>query len=798
MTDMAILYLSLAWLAGIWLGARFNWPLALALIALVPLPMLWFVRQRRQEIVVLSLSLLVFFAGAVYLRTGMAAAGESHLPCYNGQGTVEIRGFVSADREDGDKTARLRLSAVKIRQDGEWRELSGAVLLIVPGYAAYRYGDVLLAAGKLEAPPSSDTFDYRGYLANQGIYSIMSFPGIETIATGKGNNLLDLIYRLRHTMAEVLARVLPEPQASLAQGIVLGMRGGIPSGISDQFSHSGTAHLLAISGQNLSIVAGILVSLGLVVFGRRHYLYIWLALGIIWLYSLLTGLHAPVVRAAIMISFFFGADLVGRQRSSLVALVFAAALMAGVNPLVLRDASFQMSFMAMAGLFFITPGLQSFGRQWIDTAFAGKNAAVSIGNFAVDSLAMSLGAMIAVWPLTAYYFGIVSWIGPFATFLVMPSLPGIMVLSMLAGILGLFFLPLAQVFGWLSWLSISYLLLVVKVSDLAPFAQMDSLSGSLVWMYYGALALALLLINNRARLADWASIAGEWADRLPGKKWLATGLLVIAALVWLVAATRPDDRLNVTFLNIGQGDAILVQKGSQQILIDGGPSPRAIALALGRQMPFWDRTIDLVVLTHPHADHLTGLTEVLKRYRVKQVLYPDMEHDSPAYRQWLGQIEGRERDAVIARAGQRITLGEVTIDVLNPPSPPLTGTESDDDNNGVVLRLKIGEISFLLMADTMWEAELELIFQRAVLPSTVLKVGHHGSATSTSTAFLAVTRPGVAIISAGAGNDFGHPTKVVLARLTDAVGRLNIYRTDEQGDLRFTTDGKRLWVKANK
>ena len=235
------------------------------------------------------------------------------------------------------------------------------------------------------------------------------------------------------------------------------------------------------------------------------------------------------------------------------------------------------------------------------------------------------------------------------------------------------------------------------------------------------------------------------------------------------------------------------------MLIDGGPSPQAIGLELGRKMPFWDRTIELMILTHPSADHITGLVEVLNRYQVKQVLYPDVAFDSGIYDEWLRLVEEKKIKSTLAQVGQQINLGnEVSIEVLNPQSPPLTSTDSDVDNNAAILHLSMGEVSFLLTADMMWEAELELIMQRANLKSTVLKVGHHGSDTSTTTEFLAVVNPQLAVISVGADNKFGHPRDEVLSRLEDRLGTENIYRTDEDGTVEFITDGERLWVRAGK
>ena len=279
-------------------------------------------------------------------------------------------------------------------------------------------------------------------------------------------------------------------------------------------------------------------------------------------------------------------------------------------------------------------------------------------------------------------------------------------------------------------------------------------------------------------------------------KWVVLSLVAAAIMVWLFAVTTQDNNLHVSFLDVGQGDAILIQKGNQQVLIDGGPSPQAIGLGLGEKIPFWDRTIELVVLTHPSADHVTGLVEVLNRYNVKQVLYPDLAYASGIYDEWLRLVQEKGTKCTLAQAGQQIDLGGgVALEVLNPPRPLLTDTESDIDNNGIVLRLSMNEISFLLTADTMWETELELIHNRANLNSTVLKVGHHGSDTSTTPQFLAVVNPRIAVISVGADNEYGHPTDEVMTKLREKIGVENIYRTDEDGTIEFITDGERIWVK---
>ena len=284
------------------------------------------------------------------------------------------------------------------------------------------------------------------------------------------------------------------------------------------------------------------------------------------------------------------------------------------------------------------------------------------------------------------------------------------------------------------------------------------------------------------------------------KKWLTLALLVIAILVWSVALTTPDDKLHVSFLDVGQGDAILIQTPNRQsILIDGGPDPQAINLELSKKLPFWDRTIDLMVSTQPHADHITGLVEVLQRYKVKQVLESEVHYDSSIYREWLRLVEQKQIKHEVAWAGQEIDLGSgIKVEVLNPPEGLFEGTSHDVDNNGVVLRLSWGEVSFLFTADIRQEAEFELIGQRANLRSTVLKVAHHGSKTSTMPQFLAAVDPEIAVISAGADNPFGHPSPEVVGRLVDSLGEDKVYRTDEDSTIEFITDGEKLWVRGEK
>jgi len=213
----------------------------------------------------------------------------------------------------------------------------------------------------------------------------------------------------------------------------------------------------------------------------------------------------------------------------------------------------------------------------------------------------------------------------------------------------------------------------------------------------------------------------------------------------------------VAFLDVGQGDAALVTTPhGQQVLVDGGPSPSALTSALGQQMPFWDRSLDLVVMTHPDADHITGLVEVLDRYRVDGWLDNGRPDADAVYDQCMARLEEGAVTRQVVRAGDRLELGSgIVLEVLHPGSELVAATDADANNNSLVLRLAWGQASFLFTADIEAEAEHLLLASGQPLPSGVLKVAHHGSAGSSSAEFLAAVDPAYAVISVGADNRFG-------------------------------------------
>ncbi len=799
---MPVVFLCGAWLLGVLVGLASSVSPFFGFIATAPAAVAVAFPRIRARLLLAAVCCLVFLAGAVY--AGFMRAGDhlGDLQSYNGTGEIIVEGHVSNDPELSQRSTRLRLSATAVVYGGERHQASGAALVVLSRYPQYRYGDILRVTGDLEGRPSfsaatANESDYWEYLENRDISSIMSYPKAESIPGFEGFMPQRWLYDWRSSLNRTLGRVLPEPQAALAQGITLGIRANIPAGLKDDFASTGTAHLLAISGVNLTIVAGLLAAGALRLFGRKNHLHILVTLIVVWLYTWLTGMGAPVVRAAIMVSFFLAGELVGRQRSGLIALLLAAAVMVGFSPKLLYDASFQLSFAAMAGLVFVFPWLQSAGGTFLDRMSEGKLRTIAMS--IVESFEVSLAAVLTTWPLTAYYFGMVSWTGPVATFLAMPVMAVVTETSMLAAGFGLFLLPVGQAIGWIAWLPLTYLIVVVtafgKISSAS--SQTGAMSASLVVCYYAVVALFLLSRRHLQNIPG--SLIGTLAaiSRLP-MKWALPPLATAGLLVWLGVFTMPDNDLHVSFLDVGQGEAVLIQRGSRQVIVDGGPDPQPVIVEMSKKMPFWDRTIDAVVLTHPDADHLGGLVEVMKRYRVAHVVSTNATDDSPLFLEWRNQIAAKSDILVSASAGRTISLGgDVTLEVLHP-TPASPQDSGDLNDTSVVVRVTFGEVSFLLTGDLPVDGEDRLVMARAPLRSTVLKIGHHGSATSSGNSFINVVDPSVAVISVGKDNNYGHPSQDAIARLEAKIGSENIYRTDERGTVEFVTNGQRLWIKTTR
>ena len=276
-------------------------------------------------------------------------------------------------------------------------------------------------------------------------------------------------------------------------------------------------------------------------------------------------------------------------------------------------------------------------------------------------------------------------------------------------------------------------------------------------------------------------------------------LLGLNLLAWVaVWELAGNGELEVTFFDVGQGDAIFIETPErQQILIDGGPNGQVILEKLGKGMPFWDRTIDLIVLSHPERDHLAGLLEVLKRYKVESILWTGVVRDTAEFTEWQELIKEEGAEIFIAKFGEKISfLGKLKflneLDILYPFESAEGKEMKDSNNTSIIARLVFGETAFLFTGDASQSVERQLSrFAGQQLDSDVLKVAHHGSKTSTAPEFVEAVSPEIAVISVGKDNKYGHPHQEVL----DNLKGVKILRTDLDGDIKIISDGANYKVK---
>lgn len=808
---MTLLAVASAFLLGVFVGDRLDAPAPALLLFISGALFITLLLRRIGRSPFPAVLVLCIALGC--LRTTVMNDPGADLERFRTLGQVHVEGVVLDDAGPAGAAMRFPVRVERVRWDDVWIAVEGAALVTANLTAQIvelrdpphiRYGDRLRMHGTLAAPPDLEGFDYPGYLERQGIGAVMSFPNVVMLDQGEGSQLRTALFGLRRRLYASLGGSSPEPAASLGQALLLGVRDTIPDAVLDDFRTTGTSHLLAISGLHVGILMTLALSMSARVFGRRRNFYLVAPLLAVWFYALLAGLSPPVVRASLMGTVYLAALALGRPKSTLPALGLAAAVMVAVSPNILWSVSFQLSFAAMAG---IATMAEPVSRK-LQAALGLSDAERPASLWPVAALLATVGtgaaAILATMPLAAFYFRQVSLIGLPTTLVTLPVVPFALVFHALAGFLGLVFQPLGAAFGWLAWAASAYIVHTVHLAAQFPVASFETgrIAPVLVLAYYGVGAAWFIARRSGvlANLARHAGAAVSTHTSLSTAIWLAVPTVLAALLVWTVALTGNDGRLRVVFADVGQGDAVLIVSPSErQVLVDGGPGTQSATHLLGRTLPFWDRSIDIVVLSHGHADHLKGLLDVLRRYDVGHVVEREAECSTPGCLDWKQAVGDEGSIVTQARSGHVIDLGDgVVIEVLNPPETLLTSTGADANNASVVLRVVYGDVSFLLTGDIFAEAEADILSRGVDVRSTVLKIPHHGSRTSSSPRFIERVHPSVVVISVGRANRFGHPHAETVEVLRRYAPEAPILKTSDHGTIRFVTDGKTLSVKTER
>jgi competence protein ComEC len=415
---------------------------------------------------------------------------NSKIKNFIGQNII-LTGLVDKEPDIREKIARLEIKIEKIKKINNQEENSspelGKILITTIKYPEYKYGDKLVIQGILKTPDILEGFNYKDYLAKDGIFSVMDFPEIEKAKGNFGNFFLKLIFSFKNKLNESLNRGLPRPESAILEALLFGEEQNFSEDLKEKFNLTGTRHLAAVSGMNITIVSAILVSFLLLLgFWRQQAFYF--AIIILISYILMVGAPASALRAGIMAILFLTSQHFGRLSSASRLMLFAATIMLVINPLLLKlDVGFQLSFLAVMGLIFLQPFFSELFKKIPD-------------NFQLrTSLASTLSAQIFVLPLLVYNFGQVSLISPLINILILPLIPFITIFGFIFSFIGIFFQSLARILFWLVYFMLAYIIKTVDFFSKFSFASINFKNVSWVWLiiFYFILIIIVRKIHIR-------------------------------------------------------------------------------------------------------------------------------------------------------------------------------------------------------------------------------------------------------------------------------------------------------------
>jgi len=628
---------------------------------------------------------------------------------------------------------------------------------------------ILATPDEFPQPRNPGEFDYGKYLTLNEVDGILWLADtLPAAPLPRGWQPVVWFSAQRAAFGEVFDRLHGTLPAGFLRGVVFGDRREIPTELKESFVNTGTIHILAVSGSNVAVIALVLTMvLGLIRIPKQWIVVITIV-GLLY-YMMITGASSSIVRATIMGCVLLVGQALERRADVYNSLSVAALVVLLASPSQLLDVGFQLSFAAVLSIVSIYPKLDSLIKR-IPARFEEIKAV----DYVLKLFAVSLAAQLGTLPFTAYYFERFSLVSLVANLVVVPVVGVNLVLGCLTLAASAFSEWIAATYAALNEVLVLFLLGFVESASSVPFAVVEtvgfSLMGALVFYFF---LIAILNPGNRVVV-----------------KTATAGLLlvgIISACVHLV--TDPTGILRVTVLDVGQGDAILVEfPNKTAMLIDAGPKDPGFDAGERIVVPFLKRNgigkIDRLVVSHPHSDHIGGMASLISNLSVDVLLEGDTLTASRLHRAFraaaVNAIEWRQ-----IRSGAELSPDPgVRVYCLSPS----VLSDRNLNNRSVVLKILYGQASIVLPGDAESEAEERISNQFGTfLDSDVLKSGHHGSMTSSSASFLNGITPNFAIISVGKRNKFGHPSPEVVEDMNRR--NIEVLRTDREGAIVLESDG---------
>ncbi len=649
------------------------------------------------------------------------------------------------------------------------------------GIEAGGYGDQVLVSGRLRSPQPARNpggFDARTYYGSRGVYALMSVRDAAGYRVTLRNRSISwqtvVIDPLRESIDESIDRTMRGDSAALLKGILLGERRQLPEDLIDTFRTIGLAHILAVSGLHVGLITLVVYTLLFVLRLPRN-LVVAGTLGVLVLYAFITNLTPSVIRATIMAALFLVGRQMDRQTDTVNILAVAAIVILLIWPSALFDLSFQLSFLATYAIITGYPRV----KDLLPERFSRSERWWA--RWLRDGLLVSVAAQLGTLPVVAGTFYQVSWMSAVANLFIGPLVFLNTTFGVLTVLTGPLAIEIARLFSAVNALVLYGMIHLSRTFSSVPSAllQVPAPSGLFFLSFYAA---GLLLLWNP-----------------DGPRWRRTrlGLVAFSVLVFCYGLL-PERALEITVLDVGQGDAIFIAcPNGRTLLVDGGPRSPAYDAGARVIIPFLrakgHRRVDTIIVTHPHLDHYGGLSAVVESVDVGEIVSSGVTSESGSYHTWRETVErhGIPYRAVV-KGDTLVALGDVRGVFLHPDPFFVSGASKAHANDvSVVLRLSYGEFSMLLTGDIEEKAEYAVVRMArapAALRSTVLKSPHHGSITSSGTAFLNAVDPEAVAVSAGLNNAFRHPSPQVLERYRRRGAA--VYRTDLGGAVIIRSDGQ--------
>ena len=783
---MPLIWFSCAFFTGILLADQLAWPargwfLLMGLGALLLSAVGW-MRQRlpgkggRRWFLLLCVVWAGFGLGGMrYLLSLPDWQDRGFIGRYTDQDLpLTVTGWTAAypDRRDTHLNLVVEVKSISFREEDAPLPVEGRILVRAPGTAEAEFGDRLTLQGFLRTPPEGEEFSYRTYLQRQGIYAFLSTDELNITGRGEGFFLRRWLYKLRTRLLENLYRLWPDPESSLLAGILLGVETGIPDRVQQAFRQTGTSHVIAISGFNITLVAGLFSRSFNRLFNPR---FAALAAGIgICLYTVLVGADPAVVRAAVMGGLSLFARQIGRRQHGLNAAALASLLMALVNPQIPWSISFQLSLAATLGLIlYADPLAQAFYDR--ASRLIQPELARRVSQPVSEYLLFTLAAQVTTFPVMMVHFHTFSLSTFVANPVILPVQPPIMILGGLALLLSVIWFPVGRVAAPLVFPFVAFTIRMVEWVSRLPIRSFHTGDA-------GATAAVLYYFLLFGLTAGWQLLSFLPAVLKPSLRFGGAALAVF--LVWRSVFALPDGKLHLTFCSVGGGSAVLVEApGGERILINGEPAASRLSDCLGRRLPPFSRELDLLVIASPIPEDLLAVERNLERFPPERVI-------------WLGEqalcVEAESLQEKLQEKKIPIVQGQIGQEVVYSRGGKLVVLEESARGGSVLLSYQHFRVLLPFGLDEVGRERLRQ--GRDIGPISVLLLADRGYQASNPPGWIWNLQPQLLVFS-GEGDGYG---SLPDSRLIADLAGYSLLRTDQQGAVEIISDGIEMQVRVEK